>query len=311
MLRTVFMGTPGFALPALQVLREQSDLLLAVTQPDRPAGRGRQLKAPVAKVWAQQVGLEIAQPEGSVTRELAERLTELAPDLIVVAAFGKILGRKILRLPRLGCINLHASLLPRHRGASPPAWAIMSGDHETGVTIQRVVSELDAGDVLARGTTLIEPNETSGELLERLGPIGAGLLAKLLPRLEDGTAEAVLQDHSLATFAPPISKDDGLIDWTRTAQQVHNHVRGMSPWPIAHTSCGCAPMRIHETRVVQTEGGAGAPGEVVAAGRGGVQVACGQGVIEIRRAQRQGKGVVNGVDLVCGRLVRPCDRFGG
>jgi methionyl-tRNA formyltransferase len=304
------MGTPGFALPALQVLREKSDLLLLVTQPDRPAGRGRHLKAPVAKVWAEQAGIEVVQPVGSVTRELGQRLTELAPDLIVVAAFGKILGRKILRLPRLGCINLHASLLPRHRGASPPAWAIMSGDEETGVTIQQVVSELDAGDVFARGSTTIEPNETSGELLERLGPIGAGLLAELLPQLEAGTAQAEPQDHSLATFAPPVSKEDGLIDWSRTAQQVHDHVRGMSPWPVAHTACGCAPMRIHETRVIQTEGVVAVPGEVIVAGRAGVQVACGQGVIEIRRAQRQGKGVVNGVDLVCGRLVRPCDRFG-
>lgn len=311
MLRTVFMGTPAFALPSLEAVAERTELVLVVTQPDRPAGRGRKLQPPMIKVRAQELGIEVAQPAASVTRELGARLDELRPDIIIVAAFGKFLGRKVLGAPRLGCINVHASLLPRHRGASPPAWAILSGDEATGVTIQQMVLEMDAGDVLARRSTPINPDETAGELTSRLSTLGGELLAEVLAGMTDDEITAERQDHGAATFAPPLKKADGAIDWNKPAQAIHDHVRAMNPWPVAFTSCGKGRLRVHWTRVVAVEGAHGQPGEVIRADKHGVHVACGLGAVEILEAQRDGKAMASATELVCGRLLSPGECFGG
>lgn len=310
MLRTVFMGTPDFALPSLETAQKSSELQLVVTQPDRPAGRGRKLRSPVVKERALEFGIDVAQPEKSVTRELAEDLARLEPDVIIVAAFGKILGRKVLSIPRLGCINVHASLLPRHRGASPPAWAILRGDEETGVTVQRMVLEMDAGDVLAQRSTPIAPNETTGELTERLSHLGADLLGELLTELEGGMLDGRPQNHADATFAPPLSKQDGKIDWSKPAMAVHDHIRAMNPWPVAFTSCPKGRLRIHRTCVHSVDEVAGEPGEVVRADPGAVHIACGRGVLQMVEAQHEGKRVMCSKDLVCGRMIGTQERLG-
>lgn len=311
MLRTVFMGTPAFALPSLEAVAKRTELALVVTQPDRPAGRGRKLQPPLVKVRALELGIEVAQPTASVTRELGARLDELRPDVIVVTAFGKFLGRKVLSAPRLGCINVHASILPRHRGASPPAWAILCGDATTGVTIQQMVLEMDAGDVLACCTTPIEPDETAGELTLRLSTLGGDLLEEVLASLADDEVTPEPQDHGAATFAPPLKKADGAMDWGKSAQAVHDHVRAMNPWPVAFTSCGKGRLRVHWTRVIAIEGNQGQPGEVIRADKHGVHVACGQGTVEILEAQRDGKAMASATELVCGRLLSPGEFFGG
>lgn len=310
MLRTVFMGSPEFALASLEATRERTELLLVVTQPDRPAGRGRKLRPPPVKERAIELGVEVAQPRASVTRELGGRLAELAPDLVVVSAFGKFLGRRVLQTPRLGCINVHASLLPRYRGASPPVWAIRNGDEETGVTIQQMVLEMDAGDVLTQQPTPIEPDETAGELTDRLAIIGGDLLRSLFEGLEAGTVRPKPQDHSLATLAPPLSKDDGAIEWQRPARRIHDHVRAMSPWPVAFTTCDRGRLRVHHTAVVDERELHGEPGTVLRADPGAIHVACGEGVLDLVEAQCEGKRVMEGKELVCGRLLQPCERLG-
>jgi methionyl-tRNA formyltransferase len=302
-LRAVFMGTPAFAVPSLEAAARGAELVLVVTQPDRPAGRGRHLHPPPVKERAQALGVEVAQPEASVTKELGRRLEELRPDLVVVAAFGKFLGKKVLRTPRLGCVNVHASLLPRHRGANPPAWAILAGDVETGVTIQRMVPEMDEGDVYAQRATPIDPDETCGELTGRLSVLGGELLAELLPALEGGAASAAPQDHGRATLAPPLVKTDGAIDWCRPARKVHDHVRAMNPWPMAYTGGRGQRLRILRTSVSHEGGELGAPGEIVAADKHLVRIACGQGAVELVTAQCESKPPANATQLVCGRLL--------
>jgi methionyl-tRNA formyltransferase len=303
-LRAVFMGTPAFALPSLEVTARRTELALVVTQPDRPAGRGRKLHPPPVKERALALGVEVAQPEASVTKELGERLEQLAPDLVIVAAFGKFLGKKVLRTPRLGCINVHASLLPRHRGANPPAWAILAGDAETGVTIQRMVPAMDEGDLLAQRATPIDPDETSGALTERLSTLGGELLTELIPALEAGTPVATPQDHARATLAPPLAKADGAIDWRKPARAVHDHVRAMNPWPMAFTGGrGGTRLRVLTTRVAFEEGVRGGPGEVILADKHVIRVACGQGAVELLVAQCEGKPPASATQLVCGRLL--------
>lgn len=310
MLRAVFMGTPAFALPSLKVAREMTDLRLVVTQPDRRAGRGRKLRLPPVKERAHELGIDVAQPEASVTRELGARLEALEPDVVIVSAFGKILGRKILALPRLGCLNVHASLLPRHRGASPVAWAIKMGDRVTGVTIQQMVAGMDAGDILVQRETPIDPDETTAELMARLADIGAEALAESLERAQAGTLSPEPQNDELITIAPPLDKRDGEIDWCQSAQAVHDHVRAMNPWPIATTTCRDTRLRIHRTRVVSDEEAAGEPGAVLCADRKGIHVICGTGVIEVIRAQREGRKPLCAKEMVCGRLVQACDFLG-
>lgn len=310
MLRSVFMGTPSFSIPSFEVVRRQTDLRLVVTQPDRPAGRGRKLRPPPIKERALERGLEVAQPVKSVTKELGERLAALEPDVVVVAAFGKFLGRKILQAPRLGCLNVHASLLPRHRGANPIAWAIKAGDRETGVTIQQMVPEMDAGDVLVRRTTPIEPDETTGDLTERLAGLGAEALAEALSRAEAGELSPQPQDHGAATLAPAFTKEDGEIDWTAPAREVHDHVRAMNPWPVAYTACRSNRLMVYRTHVVRDEGEEEHPGEVVLADKRGVWVACGRGVVEVLEAQRAGRKHLNALEMVCGRVVEPCVLLG-
>jgi len=283
---TVFMGTPAFAVPALETVAELTDLRLVVTQPDRPAGRGRRLEPPPVKMAALAMGKDVIQPHVVKGRRFAETIGAVGPDLIVTAAYGRILGRRLLDLPMLRCVNVHASLLPAYRGAAPINWAIVNGERETGVSIMRMEEGLDSGPVYRASKVEILPDETAGELTERLSRVGAEALAEFLGEVE--TARAVEQDHSLATHAPIIRKSDGIIDWSRGSRELHDHVRGFHPWPCATTLLEGRPLKIHRTAVIG-EGHGAVPGTVLSHTPEGVDVACGSGRLRLTALQLPGK----------------------
>jgi methionyl-tRNA formyltransferase len=234
MLRVVFFGTPAFAVPTLDALLESRHQVIGVvTQPDRPSGRGQRITAPPVKLRAESVGVPVWQPDRLKDESMLRTLRDVAPDIGVVAAYGKILPQVVLDIPREGLLNVHASLLPKYRGAAPIQRAVMDGETETGVTIMRVVLALDAGPMLAHGIHPIGPDETSEQVEHALASVGAGLLVATLDALEAGTAVEELQDDGRATYAPRLTKEDGLLDWRLAAIAVHNHVRGLHPWPHA------------------------------------------------------------------------------
>jgi methionyl-tRNA formyltransferase len=231
----VFMGSPEFAVPVLRALTQHFEVVGVITQPDRPAGRGRILSPPPVKQLAMELGLPSIQPKRLRDPEAVEQLKTWAPDLIVVAAFGQILRKEVLDLPAFGCVNVHASLLPRWRGAAPIQAAILHGDHQTGVTIMRMDAGIDTGPVIHQRATPIHPDETAGELSERLAVLGAELLINTLPAYLNGELLAHPQDETRATYAPPLKKEDGLLDFNRPAEELARQVRAFQPWPGAYT----------------------------------------------------------------------------
>jgi methionyl-tRNA formyltransferase len=289
MARILFFGTPEIAVPSLDACAALGDVALVVTQPDRPAGRGMTLAPPPVKVRAEALGLPVEQPTKVRTPDFAARLAALGADVGVVIAYGRILPRAVLDAPRLGCVNLHASILPRWRGASPIQRAIAAGDAETGVCLMKMDEGMDTGPVLACVRTPIDPDETSGALATRLGAIAAALLTRELGRYLAGALEARAQPDAGITTAPPIAKDDGRIDWSLRARAVHDHVRAMSPWPGAFTTSAGGRVRVHRTSVVAESDRAGEPGTLVRAARDGARVACGEGTIAIEELQLDGK----------------------
>lgn len=287
-LRAVFMGSPEFAVPSLEAVASTCELLLAVTQPDKPAGRGRKLAPPAVKAAAANLGVPVIQPTKVRDGSLAAALERLAPDVIVVTAYGRILPRAILDIPRHGCINVHASLLPRWRGAAPIQRAVLAGDRETGVAIMRMEEGLDTGPVYRMTSTPIGPEETSGELFARLAPLGGALLAEFLRALPD-VPPPTPQDETRATLAPILRKEEGLVDWSCSWEHVLNHVRGMDPWPAAFTGREGAPIKLYRagaSPLPRPE--AARPGEVLAVDRAGLHVACGAGVVRIAEVQAAG-----------------------
>ncbi|HXF52017.1 MAG TPA: methionyl-tRNA formyltransferase [Dehalococcoidia bacterium] len=299
-MRVVFMGSPDFALPTLQRLIESPyDVVAVYTQPDRPAGRGRHPAPPPAKLLAQRYGIPVYQPERVSAPEEVERLRALAPDVIVIAAYGQILRPAVLEVPRHGTLNVHASLLPRWRGASPVVAAILAGDRETGVTIMLVEPELDAGPILAQAREPICEDDTAGTLGARLAQRGADLLIETLPRWLAGAITPMPQDPALATYAPTVKKEDGRIDWTREAAFIERQVRAYQPWPVAYTTFRGDPLRIFAAHVLN-QTGPEPPGTVVAAD-GGFAVRCGEGTLVIDRAQLPGRRPLPAADLLRGR----------
>lgn len=298
---SVFMGTPRFAVPTLETLARISDLRLVVTQPDRPAGRGRRLEPPPAKIAAAALGIEVVQPPKIKGRRFAGQIAALEPDVLVTAAFGRILGRRLLGVPRLGCLNVHASLLPRYRGAAPINWAILKGEVRTGVSIIRMVEELDAGPVFHEIETRIGPDETAEELTDRLSLLGAAALAEVLEHLED--TAPVEQDPAAVSWAPVLHKADGIIDWQRSAEDLHNHVRGMHPWPCATTSIGGQPLKIHRAAVLDRRSSPGRPGAVLLHSGDGLDVACGSGVLRLLELQLPGKKRLDAQQFHAGRQI--------
>jgi methionyl-tRNA formyltransferase len=282
--RIVFFGTPEFAVPSLQALIDGPDEVVGVVcQPDRPAGRGQKLQAPPVKLVAEACGLHVAQPVKLKTEEFPAALAAWRPDLAVVAAYGRILPARVLTTPHLGCINVHASLLPAYRGAAPIQWAILNGDHETGITIMRMNERMDEGDLLLQRATPIGDDETCGALQSRLAMLGAAALMKALADLPSLTP--IPQDHSRATLAPMIHKEQGAIDWQASAVVLARQVRGFNPWPSAYTTLRGKWLKIH---VAHAEPGRGEPGSVVAFGER-VRVATGDGILAIESLQLEGR----------------------
>ncbi len=313
-MRIIFFGTPDFAVPPLaELLDSGHDVACVVTQPDRPSGRRRGLAAPPVKEFALARGLAVRQSDNVNEGDFVAGLGELRPEAIVVAAFGQKLGRRLLELPPLGCINVHSSLLPRHRGAAPVAYAILAGDAETGVTIIRMSQEMDAGDILTQEATPVGPEETAGELTERLAHLGGCVLIRALARLASGKAQFTPQDHRLATLAPGLDKKDGAVDWARPAAYLARFVRAMNPWPGAFTfwlPAGRPPLRLVLHQAEAVEGGEGHPGRVVSAGPDCIHAATGQGLLAIRTLQPAGGRPMSAADFLRGHRVAPGDTLG-
>ena len=285
-MRVVFMGTPDIASVCLKkVLADGFEVVGVYTQPDRPKGRGMKMVCSPVKEVAMAAGIPVFQPENFREEESVQQLRDLQPDICAVVAYGRILPQKVLDVPKRGCINIHASILPKYRGSAPYQWAVLDGKVETGVTAMYLVREMDAGDMIDAVKTPIDPNETAGELLSRLAELGAGLLSKTLGALERDAVTATPQDGSKATFAPMLDKSMSPIDWRKTAWQVHNHVRGLHPWPVATAEINGTRFKIHKTVVAE---GSGAPGEILGLTKTGLRVACGQGAVEIQRLQADG-----------------------
>jgi methionyl-tRNA formyltransferase len=299
-LRTVFMGTPDFALPTLKSLIELGlPVVAAFTQPDRPKGRGKSVTPPPVKCLAQELKIPVFQPGRLREPAAVEELKSLAPDLIVVVAYGQILPQSVLDIPRFGCINVHASLLPRYRGAAPINKEIMEGEKETGITTMYMDAGLDTGDMLVKRTAPIGFEETAGELHDRLAVMGGEVIAATIERLCRDELEPVAQDDSLSSYAPMLKKEDGLIDWTRSASTLHNLVRGLDPWPGAFCRLHGQLLKIFHT--LPEQGGTGKPGRIVAADGEGVRIACGEGVLLIRELQLAGKKRLPAADFLKGQ----------
>ncbi|MCG8558023.1 MAG: methionyl-tRNA formyltransferase [Proteobacteria bacterium] len=280
-----------------------AEVRLVVTQPDRPRGRGLSLAAPRVKTFALEHGLPVAQPSSIRTPDFAASLRQHNADVGVVVAYGRILPAAILNAPKLGCLNVHASLLPRLRGAAPVHWAIVRGQHETGVSLMQMDEGMDTGPVLAQARTQIGQSETAGQLAQRLAVLGAQLLAENLLAAAEGRLEAVAQDPSLATRAPLLKKQDGRVCWAEPAVSVFNHVRGMSPWPGAFARLHGKPIKLHRTHVLTAHGCAGPPGRVVRADAHGIDVACGQGVLAIEELQPAGRRRMHAREYLAGHAL--------
>ncbi|HIT32165.1 MAG TPA: methionyl-tRNA formyltransferase [Candidatus Enterenecus stercoripullorum] len=289
-MRIVFFGTPDFAVPALNALVESGQEIVGVfTQPDKPKNRGMKLMPTPVKECAYTYNIPVYQPSTLRDGSAVELLRQLEPDLIVVAAYGKILPKEVLELPALGCVNIHSSLLPKYRGAAPINWAILNGEDRTGVTLMYMAEGLDTGDMLAQAETEIALDEDAGQLHDQLARMGAKLLVETLPSLEAGTAVAVPQDDALSCYAPMLSKELSPVDWSRTARQIHDQVRGLVPWPSAVTQLDGVRCKLWKTALTH-ETTDKAPGSVVQADKRGLKLACGDGqVLELLEVQPDGK----------------------
>jgi len=299
------MGTPAFACPSLEALLALPDPVVGVVcQPDRPRGRGLALTAPEAKQVALAHGVPVLQPERLRDPAFQQALAALAPDLVVVAAYGKILPRAVLDLPRHGCINVHASLLPRHRGAAPIAWAILAGDDSTGVTIMAMNEEMDAGDILLQRATPIGPDETCGALTARLARLGAEALVEAIAALEAGTIRPAPQPAAGVTFAPRITREQGRIEWTRPAVELERLVRGLAPAPSAFTTLDGEVLKAHRAALAPHAPGA-PPGRVVVASPDGIVVATGQGALRLLEVQLEGRRRLGAAEFLAGHHLVP------
>ena len=304
-MRIVFMGTPDFAVPSLRALCESGyDVVGVFCQPDRPKGRGHKLAACPVKEEAMRRGIPVFQPERIKREEGVAQLRTLAPDLCVTAAFGQLLSQEILDIPTMGTINVHSSLLPRHRGSAPINWAVMMGDTATGVTTMFTDRGMDTGDMLLRRQTPIGEKETAGELSDRLAQMGAELLIETLRALEAGTLVRTPQSPDEATYEPKLDKETGRVDFSRTAREIDCLVRGATPWPGAFTTLeGGETMKIMEVRRV-SDAPSGEPGRIIAAdSRSGLVVACGDGDLELVQIQMPGAKRMNARDYLRGHTI--------
>ena len=286
-MRVVFMGTPDIAATCLKkIIADDFEIVGCYTQPDRPKGRGMKMVYSPVKEVAIANNIPVFQPENFRSDEVVEELRALKPDICAVVAYGRILPQRVLDIPTCGCVNIHASLLPQYRGSAPYQWAVLDGLKETGVTAQHMVLEMDAGDIIDVEKTPIGENDTAGEVLDRLAVLGADLLSRVLSRAKCGDkCCGTPQCKEDVTFAPMLDKSMCPIDWTKTACQVHNHVRGLHPWPVATMELQGKKFKVHATRVVE---GSGKPGEILGLSKTGLKIACGQGAVEVTQLQAEG-----------------------
>jgi len=320
--RALFFGTPAIAVPALDALHALAEVVGVVCQPDKPAGRGLELKPPPVKLRALELGLPVVQPVKIRTPEFAAWARDAAADVALVIAYGRILPPAVLTAPRVGCLNLHASILPRYRGAAPITWAIVNGERETGIALMAMDEGMDTGPVFTIHRLAIGEETTADELALALGSLAAEVVRADFARAVAGALTATPQDHAAATMAPILDKGDGRIDWARPAARVHDHVRGMTSWPGAFTTAQGKTLKVLESRVgvadgeiappVDAGGGAPrAPGTVVAASKLGIDVACQPGTLRILRAQVEGRKPLGAAELVGGRSVAAGMVLGG
>ncbi len=307
-MRIIFMGTPDFAVPCLQAMLDAGHQVCGVfTQPDKPKGRGYTLTPPPVKELALRHGLEVFQPNTLRDGEAAKIIAEKQPELIVVVAYGKILPKEILDLPPYGCVNVHASLLPKYRGAAPIQWSVINGDPVTGVTTMYMAEGLDTGDMLLQAETPIDPEETAGQLHDRLAQMGAKLMVETAAALEAHTVQRRAQDDSLSCYAEMLHKGLSKIDWSKPAQTVHNLVRGLSPWPVASTVYHGKGLKIHKTAVnPEIRGAAG----VIIEKNGRYFVCCGEGAVELLTVQYEGGKRMAGQDFFRGHPLHPEEILG-
>lgn len=297
------MGSPDFAIPSLRVLYELGEKIDAViTQPDRKKGRGLTLTPPPVKLEAEKIGLPVYQPEKIREKEFIELIGSFNMDAIIVVAYGQILPEEILRIPKYGCINLHGSLLPRYRGAAPIQWALIKGEKKTGVTTILMDKGMDTGDILFQEESDIDQQDTAGTLSGKLSTIGASLLLKTIRGLERGEIRPYQQDHSLATYAPILKKEDGRIDWTKGAEEIRNQVRGMNPWPGTYTFLEGRLLKIWDVDIV--EGNGGKPGRINQAGKTGFIVSTGKHSLLIKELQLEGKSRTTSMDFLQGHRIK-------
>lgn len=301
-MKIIFMGSGAFAIFSLSALADtHHEILEVVTQPDKPAGRGLGVvSCPVAQL-AKERKLKLYQPASVKKSDVLEHFKNLNPDLIVVVAYGKILPTELLNIPKRGCVNIHASLLPKYRGAAPINWAIVNGEEKTGVTIQRVIPELDAGDVLASCETFIDDTQTASQLHDILAPMGAELLVSVVELIEKDDVKAIPQDPSKATFAPIMKKEDGLIDWNLSSMAVYNRVRGFKPWPGTYTHLDGKTLRIHDAGPIEQNQNA-KPGTIVECDKH-LLVACGRGALYLLEVQLEGKRKMDFHDFLNGHKI--------
>lgn len=305
-MRALFFGTPAIAVPSLRALRDVAEVTAVVCQPDRPAGRGMKLRPPPVKEAALELGLTVHQPTKVRNAAFRDWVASQNADVALVIAYGRILPQGVLDGPRRGCMNLHASILPRYRGAAPINWAIVHGETETGIALMQMDAGMDTGPVFATRTLSIGPDETAGELAERLGELAAVVVREDLSAAVAGEVEAAAQDHDAATMAPMMTKEDGRIDWSRPAKRVHDHARGMTPWPGAHTTLDGKRFKVLATRRSDAPSEA-PPGTVVDIVTSDDEphaiVSCGEGCVALLRGQLAGKKPLDAAQLAAGRTI--------
>ena len=307
-LKTIFMGTPDFAVPCLEVLQAKTEVLAVITQPDRPKGRGHNLQASPVKQKALEYNLPVLQPEKIKTEEFTAELERLQPDLIVVVAFGQILSQRILDIPPLGCVNVHASLLPRYRGAAPIHWSIINGEKETGVTTMLMDAGLDTGDMLLKDKVVITEEMTTEELHDQLMAMGGKLLAETIDGLANGTITPEKQDDSISNYAGMLNKETGHIDWSKSAVEIHNLIRGLNSWPVAWSMKDGKNYKFWRTKV-ENRNSDKAPGTVVELRKNSFCIATGEGLLEVLEIQPPSKKRMSAGDLLRGHGVAVGDIF--
>lgn len=312
-MKAIFMGTPDFAVPCLAALCEVAEVTAVITQPDKPKGRGKQMQPTPVKVEAMARNIPVYQPEKVKTPEFTAKLKEMAPDIIIVVAFGQILSQEILDIPKYGCVNVHASLLPRYRGAAPIHWSIINGEKETGVTTMYMNAGLDTGDMLLKSHVDITPDMTTGELHDILMAQGSELLKETVHQIEAGTIKREVQDDSVSNYAKMLNKETGHIDWSWSAERLHNLIRGLNSYPVAWSTLKDKTYKIWLSRVAESgkyNVGNAEAGQVVAVDKKGFAVATGDGVLEIIEIQPPSKKKMSGGDFVRGHGVDVGDIFG-